>query len=473
MPPILYYAASVLLDKGFALLTIPLAAAYLAPADFGRLDVAVSLLELAGLLMSLGLGECLLRFASTADDEAERSRVAAELLGTGVAAAVVAGGVLQLLLPFLVEALSIKIDLWAMRWGVLGATVTAFIDMPLMWMRLRQRASLLFAFTTLRSTLQVAGMWLVFHLGYGVNGLMVSNALIAISFAAILSGLHFKAHGIALSGRAFHRAGVYGTPLVLSGLATFAVGSLSRWFIAGRIPDAEIAHLALALKLALATALVLQPFTFWWIARRMAILKEPAGLERSAVAWGLGVSVLVIGAAGINLVAPVFIGVVFPAGYHPAIALLPAAVMVSVMNELNTLSNVGSHLRRTGFHVMAINMAGGATAIAGYALLVPLWGVLGAIAAMVAGHGMRLVLFLIDGRRIAPIPYPFWRAAALGVAAAVLVAVAPAGEAHMLRLAWTAVATLLLAGLALALQLVRISDASGLIFEAEPRASRA
>ncbi len=431
MPPILYYAASVLLDKGFALLTIPLAAAYLAPADFGRLDVAVSLLELAGLLMSLGLGECLLRFASTADDEAERSRVAAELLGTGVAAAVVAGGVLQLLLPFLVEALSIKIDLWAMRWGVLGATVTTFIDMPLMWMRLRQRASLLFAFTTLRSTLQVAGMWLVFHLGYGVNGLMVSNALIAISFAAILSGLHFKAHGIALSGRAFHRAGVYGTPLVL------------------------------------------QPFTFWWIARRMAILKEPAGLERSAVAWGLGVSVLVIGAAGINLVAPVFIGVVFPAGYHPAIALLPAAVMVSVMNELNTLSNVGSHLRRTGFHVMAINMAGGATAIAGYALLVPLWGVLGAIAAMVAGHGMRLVLFLIDGRRIAPIPYPFWRAAALGVAAAVLVAVAPAGEAHMLRLAWTAVATLLLAGLALALQLVRISDASGLIFEAEPRASRA
>ncbi|MFM2422107.1 MAG: hypothetical protein RL291_637, partial [Pseudomonadota bacterium] len=63
MPPVAFYAVSVVLDKGFSLLTIPLVAAYLAPSEFGRLEVALSLIEFVGLIMALGLADTLVRFA--------------------------------------------------------------------------------------------------------------------------------------------------------------------------------------------------------------------------------------------------------------------------------------------------------------------------------------------------------------------------------------------------------------------------
>ncbi len=289
IPPGAYYIASVLFDRGLALLTIPLAAAYMAPAEFGRLDVAISLIEVVGLVLALGHGECLLRFASTSGANGERRRVAAEFLGTALSAALILGLLLQLLAPLLVNALSIGIELTAMRWALAGAAVTALIDMPLMWLRLNQRAPSIFAFCMTRSIIQVSTMWAVFELGYGAEGILIANAVIAISIAALLTVLYWRQHSVILSSRGFIRAGSYGSPLVVSGLATFAVGSLSRWFLSGRVSDTEIAHLALATKLGLATALALQPFALWWIARRMAVLTEPDGHRRSADLWGTGV----------------------------------------------------------------------------------------------------------------------------------------------------------------------------------------
>jgi O-antigen/teichoic acid export membrane protein len=459
IPPVLFYISSVVVDRGVALLTIPLAAAYLAPAEFGRLDVAVSLIEVAGLVLALAHAESLLRFASTETALGGRKRVAAEFLGSALLLSAVLGGLLQLLAPLLVSALAIGIDLTAMRWALAGATVMSLIDMPLMWLRLHQRAGALFAFSIIRSLIQVTAMWIVFALGYGAEGVLISNALIAIGIAAVLTVLHGRAHGVTISLRGIERAASYGLPLVVSGLATFAVGSLSRWFLSGQVADADIAHLALAVKLGLATSLALQPFSLWWIARRMAVLSEPDGHLRNAVAWGQGVFILLSGAFGICLVGPVFIHHAFPAGYQAAIMLLPAAVLVCVMNELCTLSNVGSHLRVTGLNVMAINIVGALAAVSGYVVLIPLLGVLGALLAMALGHSVRLVLFVVDGRMLAPIAYPFGRAALLAAVVIVLIAALPGPEALALRCAWAVVGTLLLGTLAIAIGLLSLPSA--------------
>ncbi|MEZ5850085.1 MAG: oligosaccharide flippase family protein [Hyphomicrobiaceae bacterium] len=459
IPPVVLYVLSVAFDKGFALLTIPLAAAYLAPAEFGRLDVAVSLVEVAGLVLALAHGESLLRFASTALDEPARRRVSAEFLGSGLLLAGVLGAGLQFAAGPLVSALSIGIDMTAMRWALGGATVMSLIDMPLMWWRLHQRAKALFAFSLLRSLVQVAAMWIVFAMGYGAEGVLMSNALIAISIAAVLTVLQFRSHGVALSAGGLQRAAFYGLPLVVSGLATFAVGNLSRWFLSGRVSDVDIAYLALATKLGLATSLALQPFSLWWIAQRMRVFNEPDGARRSALHWGQGVIILLAGAYGVCLAGPVFIHLVLPASYQAAALLLPAAVLVCVLNELSTLTNVGSHLRTTGLAVMTINIAGAIAAVIGYGLLIPRFGALGALFAMMLGHATRLVLFAADGHIVAPIPYPAMRAGAVAVGVALLVWAAPSADAVWLRMGWAVLGGLALIALALALRLIEIPAA--------------
>ncbi len=432
-----FYILTVFVDKGVALLTIPLMAAYLAPSEFGRLDVAISLIEIAGLAFALGLGECLLRFASAAATPEGRHRVAAELLGTGLVAGAVLGIGLQVVAPTLVSALSIGIDMTAMRWALAGASLTALIELPVMWWRLMANAKAVFVYFLVRAVGQICVLWFAFSQGFGAEGALIGNACVGMAGAAVLGTLHFVKHGAAFTSSGARNALLYGFPLVISGFATFAIGSMSRWFLSGRVADADIAHLALSMKLALATALVLQPFTLWWIGRRMAILKEEDGLSRSAAAWGWGVVVLALGAVSVALVAPIFIVAVLPQGYHAAIALLPLAIMVSVLNELCTLSNVGSHLRTTGFAVMAINMAGAVAAVVGYAILVPMMGTGGALAGMMLGHGVRLALFLSDGRGTAPIAYPMGRALILGGVGMAAVWHAPDAGQIVNRLAWT------------------------------------
>ncbi|MFK9842411.1 hypothetical protein ACJENN_25500, partial [Escherichia coli] len=87
--------------------------------------------------------------------------------------------------------------------------------------------------------------------------------------AALLVASQLRSTGIELSWVAARQLGLYGLPLVGSALAMFALGSCNRWFLSGNVPDADIAFLGLASKLALATPLLLQPFLLWWSPRRI------------------------------------------------------------------------------------------------------------------------------------------------------------------------------------------------------------
>jgi O-antigen/teichoic acid export membrane protein len=456
VPPPVAYIVSVAFDKGFSIITIPLVAAYLVPRDYGRLDVAVSLIEFTGIVMGFGMGETLIRFASTAGDDDARRRAGAELIGAALIVAVTLGAAIQIAAPAMAQWLAISVDLSALRLGLVAATVSALIEMPLVWLRLEGRAGRFLAFSVLRSLLQVLLLWLVLRAGWGADGILIANGVSVILLAAVLGAMQIHATGIALSVTALRRVGNYGVPIVGAMLAMFALGSLNRWFLSGRVPDAEIAFFGLAFKLALAAPLLLQPFALWWNARRIAALSSPNGLEESAWAWGLGYSVLTISALGVALVGPVFIEIALPKSYAGASIYLPFVVAICFLNELNTLCNAGAYARATGLAVLATNVAGALAAVAGYALLTPVYGVPGAIAAMIAGHVVRLSLFLWLGRELAPIRYPVLPAAIVLAVCVGAIWLAPASTAIAARLAWTSLAVVVVAALQVALGLLRI-----------------
>jgi O-antigen/teichoic acid export membrane protein len=392
IPTALAYTASVGFDKGFSIITIPLVASYLAPQEFGRLDVVVSVIEFTGLVLAFGLAETLVRFASAAQTDVERRACAGRFLGTALVLAAVVGTLLQVVAPWIAAALNIQVGLPALRMGLAGATVAALIEAPLIWMRLNHRSDLYLLFVMGRSISQVTLMWLVLSAGWGSDGLIMANAAAMLLFSACLVLWQLSDTGIGLSREALSRVGGYGLPLVGAGLAMFALGNGNRWFLSGRVSDAEIAYLAMAFKLALIAPLLLQPFALWWNAQRIDALTAPGGLDKSASAWGLGFSVLTLSALGVALAGPVLIHLALPPAYAGASFYLPFAVLVCFFNELNTLCNVGAYAKPNGLYVFGINATGAAVAVNGYALLVPHFGVSGVLAAMIAGHLVRLAL---------------------------------------------------------------------------------
>ena len=69
------FGASILLTKGMALVTIPLVTGRLAPSDYGRLELVMSVVEAFAIVMTLGLADSLFRFAAPeAGEQAPRDR---------------------------------------------------------------------------------------------------------------------------------------------------------------------------------------------------------------------------------------------------------------------------------------------------------------------------------------------------------------------------------------------------------------
>ena len=440
LAPPLAYAASVAVDKGFSIVSIPLLAAYLMPSDYGRLDVAISLIESAGLVMSFGMADTLVRFAGMAHSETERKRCISELLACALLLTFAIGAALQLAAPWLADTFKISISTTALRWGLFGATLTALIELPLMWLRLADRAGLFLAITGVRSAIQVMAMWLVLRAGYGADGILIANGMTILVLSCLLTAWQIAETGLAFSVVALRRIVNYGVPLVLAALAMFALGSCNRLFLSGQVADSEIAFLGLATKLALAAPLLFQPFNLWWGARRFTALGEPDGLEQSAWAWGLGYSMLIVSALGVCMVGPVFIELAFPGHYAEASHYLPFVVLICVLNELNTLCNTGTYARDNGLGVLAANSCGAVVAVAGYAILTPTFGVPGVIGATIAGHLMRLAVFLHTGHALAPIRYPFAAAAAVFMLAATAIAFAPPASQLVARTVWSVLA---------------------------------
>ncbi len=454
LPPASAYIFAVAAGNGFSLLTIPLMAHRLSPASFGELDVAVSVVEFIGLFMTLGIAETCIRFSQESGTAGpETQSMPAAILGAAAALALLLGCAIQLFLGRIAGAIGITADPIALRVAVAGSCATALIEMPLIWLRLRGRPWRYLTFVSARAAVQAAATVTVLLAGGGAAGLLLSNGLLMLGFAGALSVFQIRETGIRFALAPFPLIARYGFPLVGGLLAMFALGNCDRWFLSGRVPSAEIAYYGLAAKLALVTAVVYQPFLLWWSARRLSMLWEKDGPAKLGKAWGHGTGLLTLSALIVALAAPSFISAVFPDSYRKAIDYLPLLVLISVLNELCSLSNTGVYATDHGFRALAVNGIGAAAAMAGYAILIPAQGVMGAIEATVLAHLVRLALFLWFGRKAAPVAYP-WGAAAVAVSLATAsVVLAPPASSLLLRGVWLAASAVLLGTALVAMRL--------------------
>lgn len=455
------YVASIALTKGFSLLTIPLLANVMAQEDYGRLDVVVSFMEFLGLVFAMGLADTLFRFASIEENGPARRQVAAEIIGTGVLLALLLGVVVQLAVPLFLRVMPLEFGEGAIRAGFLAATVSGLIALPLAWLRLQGRPFNFLLFTAARGLFLAVSTIVVALCGLGVEAILYSNAAVDALIALAILVSMVRETGISFRLAAFRRTVTYGLPLVGGSLAMFALGACDRWFLVASVPAAALAYYAVATKLALAAPLLMQPFSLWWLAQRIVILEREDGLAESARHVGAGFAILITSAVAITLAGPLFIHWTMPADYLRATDYLPFLVAVMVLNETNTLVNVGVYRRSHSFLVLMINATAALVALAGYALLIPAHGIGAAIGVTLFAQTIRFGLFVFFGRKAAPISYPFRNAAILAGFAVLIVYAAPTPPHDGALLLFIMIALPCLLGAAHMLGLIALPIAEG------------
>lgn len=413
------YGLGIAVAKGVSLAMVPYMTHHLPPESYARLDVLASLADDGGVVLGLGLVDTLYRFAA-ADSAgcdptrgAASRRAAAELAGLALMLALVSLGLAQAMAPWLAGVLPGGVEVIHLRLLLVSLCLTAAIEMPLAWLRLNDRAVAFLVLGAGKAVLQAALAAVALEAGWDVTGVVAATAMVDVALATVLCLLQARATGITLRTGRLGEIARYGGPLVIGGLAGFALRSCDRWFLAGRVGADDLAHYALAAKFAMATALALQPFALWWYPRRLGMLAGPNGARRSAEIVGLGLAVAILAGVAAALVGPIAIRLLTPEVYHGAAGYVGWLAAIAVMHAACSLVNVGCYAGRTGTVPMAITGAAAAMAIAGYVALVPGGGVMGAIHATVGAQAVRLGLFYAIGQRAAPVPYPMWRVAAL------------------------------------------------------------
>ncbi len=442
LPAPLIYAASVALERSFSLITIPLMAAYLSPAAYGNFDVAVACSELAIMIVGLGMIEQLIRFASTADSAEAETRCVGEVMGCALVTATLGSLVALLVAPELKAALSLEIGLPAIQFMLVAACLNNMMALPTAWLRLQDDAIGYLQVVVTRTFCQVAGMTFALTQGYGADGVLISNAVVLIAFSIWLTYRQAQSTPFRISGKRFAQVGSYGAPVVGAMIAMFMLGSASRLFLSQSVSPDVLGQFGLAARFSLATILLLYPLELWWLPKRIAALKEPGGLERSAEVWGMGLGILVLSAMGVSLVVPIFIHAFLPATFLGAIALLPLLVITQCMHAISGITEVGSYARDTGYRVLLIDVVGAVVAIIGFVLLIPNYGAHGAIAAIVIAQTVRIVGYVVDGKTLAPIRYRWWQGSVVALAAVGFVVFAPEAGDYGGRLLWTLFASI-------------------------------
>jgi len=397
----LIYAGALASSKALALIMVPVATHFLTPADYGRLDVLQTLADLLSIVIGMGLAETLFRFAGSADNEQERKTACANIFGLALclgALALILGqllaGPISRLLPGGVAEIEARLILASL-------SMVGTILVPLAWLRMQNRPWIYFIGTAGRIALQVLIAVPLLFLGFGVTGVLTATFFSAVVLCSLLIYRQWQDSGISFDFARFKTYSVYGGPLIFVGISGFILGSFDRWILADAVGTAEMAQYALAAKLGLITAVLIQPFDLWWHARRFSCLKEVGGKQRCADIAMIGVAIAILAALIIAAIGPSLIRLLTPEAYHPSIVYIPWLAMIAAIHNANSTLGLGAMSENTTLRPALIDGLAAGIALVLYLVLIPQYHAWGAIAATVTALVLRLgVTYYISQRSL-------------------------------------------------------------------------
>ena len=410
------YGFGNVLSKTIAVFLIPVYTRVLTPGDYGVVSISNVLYTLLMLFLNLGTSSALFRYYHEAADDAERKDYVTGafwlLMGTAtliVALAMLAAGPLaQLLFGSADKAAFVRMTaLWCF--------MSAFPLVPLAIFRAEGKPRL-FISVTVGSFLVNVVMTIIFIvvLRRGALG-VIESSVVATSMVAVAI-LAFLARRVTLRPSLSHVRAIlsFGLPLVPFGLGMLVMNMGDR-VILNRIAGAtETGLYSLGYTAGMLVNLVLvQPFQTAWWPMVFASHKEEGAAER----FGRVLTYLLF----IGLAMALYLGVLareaiqiiaarpFWASYNVTFWVALAYVMYGVFYCVS----VGSLLAGRSRHFTPLALIGAGTALAGYFVLIPPFGRLGAAWATLLGFTVMSVAGYLMAQPRYRVPYEWSRIARL------------------------------------------------------------
>lgn len=276
------YLAGNILRYSVSFVMLPIYTRALTPADYGTIELLSMVIDFAGIIFGLRIGEAIFRFYLMPEDHKSKEQIIPTALVLTIFLNILGFAFLCGMSGFLSNAIfggSEQQNLMILfSLSLLFQPVT---EIPMIYIRAQQRPWLFVSFSSFKLFLQLSfNIYLVVLLGLGVKGVVLSAVFSGGIMSLLLGGYCLGKTGIYFSLHLAKRLALFSYPMILSSLISFYITFGDRYFLNlyGSLTDVGI--YALGYKFGfLLTFIATGPFFSIWDSERYNVLKSPNAKE--------------------------------------------------------------------------------------------------------------------------------------------------------------------------------------------------
>jgi O-antigen/teichoic acid export membrane protein len=433
------YAGAAILNRAAGFLLIPLYTQFLSASDFGLLGVIAVTSEVVGAVIGVKLGTSMSRLFFDYAEEQERAElVSTAIIGLGTIVAVTSAVIAASAGPLGAIILGNRDHGVLLFVGIAGLLLNIIYTLGLQELILRERSRTVLILSTLRSVLYLSiGALFVAPLDLGVFGALLAILLTnALAVAWLMFPLLART-GIRFSRTKFLDMLGFGIPLLPGYMAELLIKFSDRYLLAHITSSAAAGVFFLGVRLtSILPMMLVAPFNQTYIVRRFEAHGRNAGDLDASRVFTYFFAILVSGALALSLVAPQLIALIAfrRPEYHGTAAVIPFLSLAEVIRSLQLIVELGIFYAKIPRYLTIASIGAALMHIPLTAMMIGIFGALGAAGAVVVSTAFRLILTWRFARGLNG-PQPEWKnvfvilgagVAVFGVAAVGDVAVGPA-----------------------------------------------
>lgn len=424
------YTVALVAGRLASVLLLPLYTRYLTTADYGFLDLLSSSQLFFELLVGVRLADGLFyHFAKAQHEEPGRER---RVASSALHGAMMLGG--------LTAALGFIGAKEASRWifqsdayaglvmiTCLGVAFLPLSEVGLGYLRATDRAAhyVMVSIARLVLTAVLAVVFLVVF-GMGVKGVLWAATLGTAVQALWVGGFAVRQAGLKFVPELLWQQIRYAAPMCLSGLLMTFVHYGDRFFLQRYVSMSEIGLYGLAYKVGMLVSFVSTPFFQYWNSQMFHVLRQEDGDQVYVRLLTYLTLVLQASAVAVTVLSGPILAVLAAPAFRSAATLVPYVAATYVIRGVGEqLRSIFSARQRTGLFPVVTGSGVAACGVL-YAILIPRWGVYGAVGATAAAFSVMGAASFVLGQRLQPYRFEWGR---IGILTAVSVA---AGGAFLL-----------------------------------------
>jgi O-antigen/teichoic acid export membrane protein len=301
-----------------------------------------------------------------------------------------------------------------------------------------------------------ANVYTVAVLRLGVEGVLFGNMLAVLAGTGYLLRTTLRECGFRFRFGLFREIFAYCYPFLLNSMVGVVVHNADRFLISHFVSLEGLGIYALALKFGqMLRILVIESFQLGFGSFRFSIIHRSDAKETIARIATYYLLLVVIPGLGLSVFAREIITVMATPDYLPAASLIPVLVLGTCFGCLGYVFQTGVLFEKSTGKILKVGVIQSSVLLALDASLIPLFGYVGAVFAMVVAAITQGTALFVISQRLYPVTYDFRRIGTMLLAGIGAFALSLQAPTHPLWLA-VGLKVLVLVGFLVALLLGRV-----------------